>query len=363
MKWILSIVMLLLASSTLWAQGGKNIVWHDLKTLDVEGRGWNNIDDFYRRLPSKAEHSVSDSVWWLSDDSSGMMARFITDSDQIKVRWKLKKPTLALNHMASTGVSGIDLYVKFKGAWRWLSIGRPTTQENEASLVSDLPSGKREYAIYLPLYNGVDSVEIGVSEKASFEKAAPRRKNLKPVVFYGSSITQGACASRPGMAYPSIIGRHLDVQTINLGFSGNGKCEHEVADLLAELDPQVYVIDCIPNMEAPYVEERIRYLLKVLNEKHPKTPVILVEQVVYQYTFINNEKPENAEPKNIILRKIFADVQPQWNGRLHYIKCDRLYGADGEASVDGVHATDVGFLRMVDVIEPIVHKALKESEK
>ena len=136
-----------------------------------------------------------------------------------------------------------------------------------------------------------------------------------------------------------------------------------VADLLAELDPEVYVIDCMPNMEASYVDVRIRYLLKVLKERHPNTPVILVEHPIYQYTFISCDNPARGEPKNAVLRKVFNDVKSEWDGRLYYVRCDRLYGTDGEATVDGVHATDVGFLRITKVLEPVIEKALTEAGK
>jgi hypothetical protein len=265
--------------------------------------------------------------------------------------------------MPSTGVSGVDLYVRYEGSWRWLGIGIPKALENESALASKLSREKREFALYLPLYNGVESVEVGVSEGATFEQAPPRARDIKPVVFYGSSITQGGCASRPGMAYPSIIGRHLDIPTINLGFSGNGKCEPEVAELLAELDPQVYVIDCMPNMDQSYVDERIRHLLDLLRQNHPGTPVILVENVIYQNMFIRTKTPEASLPKNKILRKIYEDLKPEWGSKLYYVECKDLYGNDGEATVDGTHATDAGFLRMSDVIGAAVARALDAAGK
>ena len=353
--------MLLLTVSVVCAdslpQTEKSTVWHDMKTLNIEGRGWSDPTDFYTRFPDKAQSRVTEHLWFLASDSSGIMARFITDSDEIKVRWKLKNALHALPHMADTGVSGVDLYVKYKSKWHWLGTGMPGALENERSLIAGLPCEKREYALYLPLYNGVNSVEIGVSSGTSFEKAPNHKKYSKPVVFYGSSILQGACASRPGMAYPSILGRRFDIETINLGFSGSGRCEKDVADLLVELDPQVYVIDCMPNMEASYVYERISYLLKELKQKHPNTPVILVEHPIYQYTFIFG----TTEPKNDVLRKVYKDVKSEWNGKLYYVKCDKLYGTDGEATVDGVHATDVGFMRMADEVGKTLLKALKNS--
>jgi hypothetical protein len=364
-KLMFGLALLMVIRSQTYAQTSEkqvqSIRWHNLQDLNVEGRGWDNRDNFYCRLPAKAQAKVNGSLWRLAGHSAGMVARFVTDSPEIQVRWKVTRssPLPVERIMAPTGVSGVDLYVRFNGKWRWLAIGIPTGRENESTLVSGLPREKREYALYLPLYNGVTSVELGVMDEADLAKAPPRTRNTKPVVFYGSSIMQGASASRPGMAYPALIGRWLDIPTINLGFAGAGKCEHEVADLLAELDPQVYVIDCLPNMEPSYVDERTRYLLKVLKEKHPNTPVILVENVVQQNLFIRVKNPAKADEKSAILKKVYQDVVSDWNGRLFYVENDdRLYGNDGEASVDGVHATDVGFMRMANVINPVIEKAL-----
>jgi hypothetical protein len=329
-------------------------VWYDASSLTIEGRGWNDTEEFYNRLPAESRDSVPEAVWGLSTHTAGIVVRFVTDSPRIDVRWTLLSPQLAMNHMPSTGVSGVDLYLRYDGKWRWLAIGIPTAEDNEAELVSDLPPDIREYVLYLPLYNGIKSLEIGLADGATMKTPPPRKLGAQPVVFYGSSITQGGCVSRPGMAYPSIIGRNLDVPIINLGFSGSGRCEPEVADLLAELDPSLYVIDCLPNMDAVDVDERLRYLLSKLKTKRPGTPVVLVENLIYQNEFIRDAK--NA--KNPILAKIFRDVAPSWDGRLHYVKCGNLVGADGEATVDAVHPTDLGHQRMSLILTKAANKAL-----
>jgi len=348
------IAALVAGSAACAATKEDNIVWHNAADLTIEGRGWNDTEPFYYRFPRKAKGVVRDEVWALASNCAGMVVRFATDASELKVRWTLTSSSLAMNHFAATGVSGVDLYVNYRGHWRWVAIGRPSAQENESTLVSNLTPEKREFMLYLPLYNGLKVLDLGIPKDAKIEGLPVR--TTKPVVFYGTSITHGGCASRAGMAYPAIIGRKLDIPHINLGFSGNGKCEHEVADLLAELDPSVYVIDPLPNMAEDTVDGNIRYLLKTLRAAHPNTPVILVESVVYQYAFIHGGA---RNPKNVILEKVYKDSAKDWGGKLYYIKADKLLGSDGEATVDGVHPTDLGFVRMAGVISPVIEKAME----
>ena len=144
--------------------------WHDVTTWGVEGRGW--VDQqrkrWFDRLPAKAEGSVSDAVWSLSRDSAGMMVRFKTDAREIYARYTVSKEKLGSPHMPATGVSGLDLYARDEsGAWRWVMVTKPTVPTIEAVVISGLAAGTREYAAYLPLYNGVESLEIGVAGCAS----------------------------------------------------------------------------------------------------------------------------------------------------------------------------------------------------
>jgi lysophospholipase L1-like esterase len=341
-------------------QGVKRMVWHDASKLTVEGRGWNDTDGFYYRLPARAKSKVPSEVWRLASNSAGMVVRFVTDSAEIRLKWKLTSANLGMPHMPPSGVSGLDLYVRQDGRWRWLAIGWPLSLENQSAPIICPSPMKREFALYLPLYNGVSSVEIGIPDGATIEAAPARTMGTKPVVFYGTSITQGGCVSRPGMAYPSIIGRKLDAPIINLGFSGSGKCEHEVADLLAELDPRLFVIDCIPNMAYADVDERIRYLLAELRRKHPNTPVVLVEGVIGQNAFTRSLKPEKANGSNVILKKIYNDLSADWAGKLYYVKATTLLGRnDNEATVDGVHPTDLGSSRLADALTRTIERALQ----
>ena len=340
------------------------ILWYDIRLLDVEGRGWNETAEFYDRLPSKAENTVRQPVWNLRRDSAGMCVRFVTDATVISARWRLRSESLALPHMPATGVSGLDLYVKTEaGKWRWLANGRPTVYpENTVSLVKDIPEGRREYILYLPLYNGVTSVEIGIPDSASLSKAGhwgPGER--KPVVFYGTSITQGGCASRPGMVYTAILGRWLNYPVINLGFSGNGRMEPEMADLHAELDPSVYVLDCLPNMTPEETAVRIEPFVRVLRGKHPATPIVLAEDRSYTNSFlVTANRIRNKEGRKA-LRQIYSRLKAAGDENLYYIDGEMQLGDDNEGSVDGSHPTDLGFMRQAEVFYRVLAPILKEG--
>jgi len=336
------------------------LAWYDATKLPVEGKGWSDTEAFYHRLPAKAKGVVRDAVWSLSTRSAGLCVRFATDADPIAARWTLTSDNLAMNHMPATGVSGLDLYVKDGGAWRWIGVGRPSAQTNEVRLAGGIPKGAHEYALYLPLYNGTTSLEIGIPPQASIAPAPVRPGDqAKPICFYGTSITQGGCASRPGMAYAAILGRMLDWHTINLGFSGNGQMEMELEALLAELDAAVYVLDCLPNLNPERITERTEPFVKALREARPDTPIVLVENIPYQAGYFLPAPREAYQSKNQALRAAYERLEADGVPGLTYVPCDDLLGHDGEATVDGTHFTDLGYLRYAKALEPILRGLLK----
>ena len=217
----------------------------------------------------------------------------------------------------------------------------------------------RECLLYLPLYNGIENLEIGIPLEAKCELPPLRPINMKPVVFYGTSIVQGGCASRPGMAYPAILCRRLDCTMINLGFSGNAICEPEIATLLAELDPAVYMLDPLPNMNSETVKSRMPEFIEKLRTVHPKTPIILVENTEMGDAPVNPSRREGYSASNAILRKIFEERVKAGDRNLFYIRGDKLLGTDGQGTVDRVHPSDLGFMRMADVMEPVLKRALR----
>lgn len=344
-----------------------SVRWVDARELVIEGRGWKKTAAPYDRLPTRIQGLMSNHFCELGRNSAGIAVRFLTDASEIHCRWKLTSNTLAMNHMAATGVSGVDLYVRMqrgreKQHWRWTGVGRPTERKNEQKIADGISAGKHEFLLYLPLYNGVESVEIGVPRKAKIVSgpARPARK-MKPVLFYGTSITQGGCASRPGMAYPAIIGRFLDWPTINLGFSGSGLMDPPVVDLLCELDVAAYVVDCCPNMSPDLITERTAPMVDKLRRVHPRTPIILVENIEYQASSFLPGVRHDYIGRNAALRAAYKKLLAAGIKGLHYVPGAKLFGRDGEATVDGVHATDLGFKRIAECLAPVIEKALKSN--
>lgn len=328
------------------------MLWHDARSLRLAGLGWRNDERFapYDRLPARAKPVVREAVWTLSEFSAGIHVRFHTDATEIAARWRLRNANLSMPHMPSTGMSGLDLYTRDQGRWHWVGLGRATALENKATLVK-LHPGTREYLLYLPLYNGIATLEIGVPEGATLTPG-PAWPG-KPILFYGTSITHGGCASRAGMAYPSILSRRLESESINIGFSGNGWMELEIGRFIAELDPAVYVLDNLPNMHPEGVAKMTEPLVNLLRAARPTTPIVLVENIVYQQTLSDSPTPGHAG-KNRELRAAFQRLQAAGVPHLHYVPADNLLGTDGEGTVDGTHPTDLGFLRMAEVLAPVL---------
>lgn len=329
------------------------IVWYDCKLLALEGKGWAKTESYYDRLPAKAKATVPAVVWDLSHDTAGMFVRFSTDSASVQVRWTLLKDKLAEPHMPATGVSGVDLYARDKsGKWVFLGNGRPEKLSNSAN-ISVAPGS--ECILYLPLYNGLKSIEIGIpKEKTLSTLESMRSKDRKPVVFYGTSITQGGCVSRPGLAGTSVINREIDVPVINLGFSGSGRMEPALADLLAELDPCIYVLDCLWNLEPALVDERIESFVKTLRKVRPDTPILLVED--------SNYKGISPTEKGRRLRIVYDKLVKDGVKGLHLLANTDMLGADAEGTVDGCHPNDLGMMRQSAVFIKVLSSLLKEAK-
>ncbi|QOV91628.1 SGNH/GDSL hydrolase family protein [Humisphaera borealis] len=339
----------------------KGVIFFDAKAIGIEGQAFADTKAPYDRLPGKADGVVRPPVWNLSRDSAGMAVRFVSDAPAIHARWSLTKEKLEMPHMAATGVSGLDLYVRTeKGNWHWLAVGKPAAQTTTAALISNIPAGKREYLLYLPLYNGVTSLEIGVPKGSTlFKPDARPAARAKPILFYGTSITHGACASRPGMVHTSILGRWFDRPVINLGFSGNGTMDDSMGNLLAELDVAVYVIDCLPNMDAKAVAAKAEPFIRALRKAKPNTPIVLVEDRTYGDAFLIESKAKRNAGSREEFRKTYAKLKAEGMTGLSYLEGEKLLGEDGDDTVDSSHPSDLGFMRQAEAMKVVLEPLLR----
>lgn len=326
------------------------IAWFAGHDLGVEGRGWDDTEHFWNRLPARAKEVVPPMVWTLSQQTAGMAVRFASDSPELNVIWSGGG---AMNHMAASGVSGLDLYRRHPdGQWVFAAVGRPNPEVTRVQLLprpggpwAPDPNELTEYLLFLPLYSELTLLELGFREGSRVLVPTEAHRRGAPIVFYGTSITQGGCASRTGMAHPAILSRWLDREVINLGFSGSGKSEPELAHLLAELDPALYIIDALPNMEDDMVLTRTAPFVRILREARPGTPILLVE---------------DARPidRNRILRAVADELLAEGIPHLYYLEGDNLINTREEGTVDGVHPTDLGFLQMAETFYPKIVEVL-----
>ncbi len=304
-------------------------------------------ENAFDRIPFLYKERVRPVIWSLSKASAGISIRFYTNSSTLTVKWELLNDT-KMSHMAETGIKGIDLYCKTDNKWQYVNTAKPAGKMNKFLLVNNLKPKMREFKMYLPLYDGVKSLEIGIDSLSRIVK--PEAKNQKPFVFYGTSITQGCSASRPGMVYTSIISRKLNIECINFGFNGNGKMEKAVAEIMSEIDASCFVIDGTANMTPSEVHENVFPMVEIIRKKHPKTPIVFVECLMFEKAFFEDSTKNFVNSRNCALKAEFEKMSKAGISDLYYIKTHDAIGSDHEATVDGVHFTDLGFLRYAEFL-------------
>jgi hypothetical protein len=340
-----------------------DLTWHDLGT--PHGKGFSDTARTYDRLPARAEAMVPELVWELSRMASGLFTRVRTDATTIAVRYTLGLPELGMTHMPPTAVSGIDLYADDEeGRSRWVAVSHPATFPVVEALLLDngdavANAGERDYTLWFPLFNRVEKAEIGLNPGSSF--ALLPEDGTPPVVYYGTSIIHGASASRPGMTLSAQLSRRLGRRVLGLGFSGNGKMEVELAELIAEIPAAIYVIDCLPNMDADMVEERALPFLEALRAARPSTPIVLVEDRTLEDAWLKAEEREKHDARRAALRVAYDTLIERGETGITRIPHEGLLGTDGDGTVDRSHPTDLGFHRMADVLEPVLRGILRTS--
>lgn len=341
--------------------GAQNMVYTDASEFPLYGQISDQVNSRYERLPSYLEGVSREAVWKRGRCSSGLYIRFRSDATAVSVKWTSTFDATQ-NHMTDTGTRGLDLYALVDGQWRSVAPARPTGKGlNEWAIIRNMSAEEREFMLYLSLYDGVQSLEIGVNEGAFIGQPQVSSPSVeKPVVMYGTSILQGGCASRPGMAYTNILGRRLDRVVYNLGFSGNARLDMEIAELMASVkDPGVFVIDCVPNSSDKLINEKGEEFFRVLRDAHPDVPVIFVEDPIFPRAAFDESLDEEVVGRNIALTNLFRRLRKAGEKKIYYVSAKDMLGDDGEATVDGSHFSDLGNMRYVENIMPTLKKALK----
>ena len=340
--------------------GYAQMVYHDASQFPLLGKAVQRTEMRYNRLPDSLKNISRSPLWNLSKNSAGMAIRFRSNSTRIAVKWE-NIFNNHMNHMTDVGTKGLDLYCwESNEQWRFVNSARPTGKMNQAIIISNMQPKEKEYMLYLPLYDGLVSLAIGVDSLATIDQPLidyPIRK--KPVVFYGTSILQGGCASRPGMAHTNIISRRLNRECINLGFSGNALLDLEVAKVIAEVDASVFVLDFVPNASVEQMKERMETFYRIIRSKHPDTPVIFIEDPIFTHTLYDERIAKEVQRKNDTLKEIFNRLKKENEKNIIFISSKNMLGEDGEATVDGIHFTDLGMMRYADLVCPIIKKAIK----
>lgn len=335
----------------------------DTPPIRLSGFPLAPFGDKLRRLPD--DQRLSDAVRVLSSNTSGGRLDFRSDTRHLQIRVKLRNAS-HMDHMPDVGSCGFDLYMGEPG--KSVMIGTSRAKNGSDAYTSqlharELPGQFENYTINLPLYSGIESLEIGLDPEASLLPPAPWRDE-QPMVFYGTSITQGGCASRPGMSYSNILGRRFNMPSLNFGFSGNGKGEPEVAGYLAQIkNPALYLLDYEPNALPEGIKNTLPDFLDILRSKHPETPIFVISSLRFNQEIIITGSPDiqadllaesvKFQRKEINRRRRNGDKN------IYFIDGGKIAGKDWhEFSVDGCHQTDLGFYMIANKLEKIFKKVL-----
>ncbi|MCI8599997.1 MAG: hypothetical protein HFE45_00155 [Oscillospiraceae bacterium] len=332
-----------------------DIVWLDIKKTPFaisgifyeEGRG-------FLRMPQQTAEQVSEGVAGLNADTAGGRVRFRTDSPFIAIEAQMAVQDL-MPHFTRLGQSGFDLYRKTEGQPCYLASFMPPTLMKEGYSASVAADGElAEYTVNFPLYDRVSELYIALKRDAVLEAPAPYR-NEKPVVFYGSSITQGGCASRPGNSYPAILSRRLHMEYVNLGFSGSGKAEPAMRRYLAQLPMAAFVCDYDHNApDADYLQKTHLPLYRAVREAQPLLPIIFMTSTdVLLRGGVWRERRE-------IIRRTYETALAEGDQNVYFIDGEALFAGEGwdGCTVDGCHPNDLGFYRMAMGLEGTLEKVL-----
>lgn len=330
----------------------------------------------YARLPRYVKDSIPEGreLWNRQQCSSGIGVRFATNSTRIGCKYTLYWDTHMI-HMADTGLKGTDLYIlEGDSVWRHVNTNRPYVKKDEngnktklveSTYVSNLDGKMHEYVIYFPLYDGIEDFSVKVDSGAVITKGSPEVINAnRRIVAYGTSILQGGCASRTGMAATNIIGRELNCEVVNLGFSGEGKQDTYIARAMATIpDVDVFLLDPVPNCTEMMCDTLTYNFVKTLRALRPDVPIVMLEGPIYPYARYDSFFGKYLPKKNNAFRRNYERLKAENPNNLYYVTSEGLDGPEDDGTVDGIHLTDLGFLHYANKMIPILRPLLDAHSK
>ncbi len=329
------------------------------KPFVLEGFPWRKPGGKLYRIPEEfTENEVNAGVLELAYHTAGGAVRFCTDSKVIALRAKLWH-SCDMNHMPRAGSAGFDIFCGKAGERYHAGTAQPGRDMEILEVIIDRreSSEMREYLLNMPLYGGAETVEIGLEPGSTLE-APPEHRISRPVLFYGSSITQGGCASRPGNAYSSMLCREVDAPQINLGFSGSGKGEKAMAEAIAGLDLAAFVMDYDHNApSAEHLEETHEAFFRIIREKNPELPIIIMSKCdIWQY-----RDYDVMSRRREVIRRTYENAVKSGDKKVWFIDGETLFGSEHRdlSTVDGCHPNDLGFYRMFQTVLPVLKDSLK----
>lgn len=364
MRKALAIAILLMSITALGAE--KKFNYTDARDLVVLGQLTPDTFEPFSRLPESLRERTREPVWYLGRHSAGICVRFSSDAGAFSAKWSLLDNSVGDN-MSYILKAGLALYVLDGDEWIYVTTfrpGAPGKDNNEKKYdisCTKLAGSFHEYMIYLGMYDGITSLEIGVPDGYKIERPkVDSPKSGKPVIAYGTSILQGASASHPGLAGTNLLGRMLDRVVINLGFSGNALLDMEIAEYMASYpDPGAYIIDNAPNGSAELTLEKGEEFYRIIRKAHPDTPVFFVEMPLYPRVRYDEPGAKSTLGRRDAIDEVFNRLKKSGERNIYLVKSDKMLLNDNIGTIEGTHFTDIGFQKWADA----VYKAMKGKVK